>query len=262
MSDVVLFDKRGTTGVVTINRPRALNALNRAVIDGLHAVFDGPANDPELRAIVLCGAGGKAFVAGADIAEMSTIGVLEAEQFAGHGQALGDKIARFPLPVIAAVGGFALGGGCELAMACDIVLAGPRAKFGQPEVNLGVIPGFGGTQRLLRRAGLAVAMDLCLTGRLIKAQEAVNIGIASRVVELEDGQDILDAALAVAGEIAQKGPVAVRLAKRVLHENADADLAAGLAAERSAFAMCFATSDQKEGMAAFVGKRAANFEGK
>ncbi len=258
MSDeVVLFEKRGTTGLVTINRPKALNALNQAVISGLTAIFDGPATDPELRAIVLCGAGGRAFVAGADIAEMADISPLQAEGFAAAGQVLGAKMSALPIPVIAAVPGFALGGGCELAMACDIVIAGPKAKFGQPEVNLGVIPGFGGTQRLLRRAGLAVALDLCLTGRLIGAAEAVQIGIASRAVE----GDALEAALGVADEIAKKGPVAVRLAKRVLHDNADADLAAGLAAERTAFGLCFTTSDQKEGMAAFLERRAANFEG-
>jgi len=258
MSDVVLWEKRGQTGIITINRPQALNALNAAVIEGLHEVLDGPAQDPELRAIVLCGAGGKAFVAGADIAEMRSITPLQAEAFAARGQLVGQKLAALAVPVIAAVGGFALGGGCEMAMACDLVIAGPKAKFGQPEVNLGVIPGFGGTQRLLRRVGLAVAMDLCLTARLIDGAEAVRLGVASRLV---DG-DVLEAALGVAAEIGAKGPVAVRLAKRVLHENADADLNTGLAAERTAFAMCFTSGDQAEGMAAFLERRTANFTGR
>jgi enoyl-CoA hydratase len=256
MEDVVLCERRGAIALITINRPAALNALNAAVIDGLAATLRDLAGDPSLRAVVLTGAG-KAFAAGADIASMQSMSTADAERFARKGQDLAAAVEALPVPVIAAVNGFALGGGCEVAMACDIVIAGAKAKFGQPEVNLGVIPGFGGTQRLVRRAGFAVAMDLCLTGRMIDATEAVQIGIASRVV---DG-DVLEEALKIAATIAEKGPVAVRLAKRVLHENADADLKTGLAAERSAFALCFSTSDQKEGMSAFLNKRPASFTG-
>ena len=255
MSNVVKWEVRGTTGLITIDRPKALNALNQAVIAGLTEILSGPARAESLRAIVLCGGGEKAFVAGADIKEMQNIGPIEAEGFAAAGQHVGALIEALPIPVIAAVQGFALGGGCEMAMACDIILAGEKAKFGQPEVNLGVIPGFGGTQRLVRRVGTAIALDLCLTGRIIKADEALRMGIVSRVV---DG-DVLEAALATADEIAKKGPTAVRLVKRAIHENADADLRAGLAAERTLFGMCFASPEQKEGMSAFVERRAANF---
>lgn len=259
MSDeVVRVEQRGSALVITIDRPKALNALNAAVIAGIDAAIAAAEADPTLRAVILTGAGEKAFVAGADIAAMAAMSPAEAEAFAARGQALGDRIARLPIPVIAAVGGFALGGGCEIAMACDIVIAGANARFGQPEVNLGVIPGFGGTQRLVRRVGLAKALDLCLTGRTVDASEAVAMGLASRKV---DG-DVLEAALGVAAEIAKKGPGAVRLCKRVLHENADADLSTGLAAERSAFALCFATADQREGMAAFVEKRPAVWSGR
>lgn len=256
MDEVVLVERRGAVAIITINRPNAMNALNAAVIDGVRAALANLSVDAGLRAVVLTGAG-KAFAAGADIASMQSMSPLEAERFARKGQELAAEIEALPVPVIAAVNGFALGGGCEVVMACDMVIAGAKAKFGQPEVNLGVIPGFGGTQRLVRRAGFAVAMDLCLTGRMIDAAEAVRIGIASRVVE----GDVLEEALQIAATIAEKGPVAVRLVKRVLHENADADLKTGLAAERSAFALCFATADQKEGMTAFLGKRAASFTG-
>ena len=258
MSEVIRVERRDDTLLVTIDRPKALNALNADVIAGVDAAIASVEADASIRAVILTGAGGKAFVAGADIAAMAAMSPAEAEAFAGRGQALGDRMARLHVPVIAAVEGFALGGGCELAMACDLVLAGASAKFGQPEVNLGVIPGFGGTQRLVRRVGLAKALDLCLTGRMIDATEAVAMGLASRRVE----GDVVEAAFAVAAEIAKKGPVAVRLCKRVLHENADADLSTGLAAERSAFALCFATSDQREGMAAFLERRPAQWTGR
>jgi enoyl-CoA hydratase len=261
MSDVaepvVLWEDRGEIALVTINRPSALNALNAEVMDTLTRLFQTQGHRDGLRAIVLTGAG-KAFVAGADIPSMVSFTPAQAEVFAAKGHTLALAIEALPVPVIAAINGFALGGGCELAMACDIVLAGPAAKFGQPEVNLGVIPGFGGTQRLVRRAGVAVAMDLCLTGRFVGPQEAVTFGIASRAVE----GDVVEAALEVARTIAQKGPFAIRMARRAIHENADADLDTGLAAERSLFALCFATADQGEGMRAFVEKRKAAWTGR
>jgi enoyl-CoA hydratase len=260
MSDeaVVLWEDRGDVAICTINRPKALNALNADVIATLTRLLSENGHRPGLRAIILTGAGGKAFVAGADIVAMQTMTVAEAEAFSYRSQVLGQIVEALPVPVIAAVDGFALGGGCELAMACDIILAGPTAKFGQPEVNLGVIPGFGGTQRLVRRAGMAVAMDLCLTGRVIGPDEAVRCGIASRAVE----GSALDAALAVASEISKKGPFAIRMVRRALLENADADLKTGLASERSLFAMCFSTEDQREGMKAFVEKRPAVWTGR
>lgn len=255
---VVLWEDRGAVAVCTIHRPAALNALNGEVMDALATAFRERTRRDDLRAVVLRGSGEKAFVAGADISAMVGFSAAEAEAFAAKGQALALAILSCPVPVIAAVDGFALGGGCEVAMCCDMIFAGPKAKFGQPEVNLGVIPGFGGTQRLVRRVGMAAAMDLCLTGRMIGAQEAVAIGLASRAVE----GSAFDAALEAAAVIASKGPVAIRLARRALHENADADLFTGLAAERSLFALCFATTDQREGMTAFLEKRPAAFTGR
>lgn len=254
---VVLREDRGPVTLLTIHRPKALNALNASVMDAIVAALRDVSPREGLRAVVLTGAG-KAFVAGADISQMRAFTAAQAEAFAKKGQDVAEAMEACPVPVIAAVNGYALGGGCELAMCCDIVLAGPKATFGQPEVNLGVIPGFGGTQRLVRRVGLAAAMDLCLTARMVGAAEAVQLGIASRAVE----GDVVEAAMEVATTIASKGPVAVRLARRAIHENQDADLKTGLAAERSLFALCFATADQREGMDAFLNKRKAAFEGR
>jgi enoyl-CoA hydratase len=257
MDPVVLFEKVGLVGRITISRPKALNALNGQVLDELATVLSQVEADDSLRAVVLCGSGDRAFVAGADIAGMKGLSPAEAEAFAAKGQAIGDRIARLAIPVIAAVQGFALGGGCELAMACDIVVANTSARFGQPEVKLGVIPGFGGTQRLVRRVGIAVAMDLCLTGRMVDVDEALRIGLVSRKVE----GDVVAAAIGVGAEIAAMGPVAIRLCKRAILDYADADVRSGLAAERALFALCFATSDQKEGMSAFLERRPASFTG-
>jgi len=257
MSDTLVRTERHDAVVLlTIDRPK-VNALDQAVLDQLDAALTRIEADDTVRAVVLTGAG-RFFVAGADIAAMKELTAVQAERFAGHGQAVLDRIAALPVPVIAAVNGMALGGGCELAMACDIVLAGEKALFGQPEVKLGVIPGFGGTQRLVRRVGLTRALDLCLTGRNVKADEAVTMGLAARKVE----GDVVQAALGVASEIAAMGPVAIRLCKRAIHDNADADLATGTAAERTLFGLCFATQDQSEGMAAFLEKRAAEFQGR
>lgn len=246
----------GGVALVEINRPKA-NAINGQMLAELDAAFQELREASGVRAIVLAAAG-RFFVAGADIKAMRELSATEAERFAHEGQAVLDRIAAHPCPVIAAVHGMALGGGCELAMACDIVLAGEKAVFGQPEVKLGVIPGFGGTQRLVRRVGVTKALDLCLSGRMVAAEEAVQMGLAARLV---DG-DVREAALTLAGEIAAMGPVAIRLCKRAIHENADSSLQAGLAAEASLFGLCFSTADQKEGMAAFVEKRPAAFTGK
>lgn len=254
--DSVQLEYRGEgIALVTIQRPQALNAIDGSVLDGLARALDTLEADANLRVVVVAGAGGKAFVAGADIAAMQRLTPVEAEAFAARGQGLFDRLSALPVPVVAAVGGFALGGGCELAMACDIVLAGPKARFGQPEVKLGVIPGFGGTQRLVRRVGLSAALDLCLTGRMIDATEALRIGLVSRIAE----GDVLEEALRLAEEIRGLGPVALRLCKRAIHENADADLRTAQAAERTLFGLCFSTDDQREGMAAFLEKRAPSF---
>jgi enoyl-CoA hydratase len=253
----VRYETQGAVAILTVDRPKALNAIDQHVLDGLATALDAIEADPAVRAAVLRGAGDKAFVAGADIAAMKDLTALQAEQFAGAGQAVLNRLAGCRVPVIAAVQGFALGGGCELAMACDLVFAGPKARFGQPEVKLGVIPGFGGTQRLVRRVGMSAALDLCLTARMVGAEEAVRMGLASRAVE----GDVFAEALKTAQAIAALGPAAVRLCKRAIHENADNDLSSAQAAERTLFGLCFATDDQKEGMAAFLEKRDAQFTG-
>src|SRR5215471_241700 len=224
--------------VITINRPQARNALNKKTIAELTAAVEGLST-----VAVLTGAGEKAFVAGADISEMANMDVAEALKFAQAGHALMRRIEESRVPVIAAVNGFALGGGCELALACDFIYAGPRASFGQPEVNLGVIPGFGGTYRLSRRVGIAKARELIYSGRRIDAQEALRIGLAAAVVE-----DPVAEAKKIAAEIATKGPLAVAAAKGVLDTGT-------LEAEMHGFADLFKTADQKEGMKAFLEKR-------
>lgn len=254
-------------GIVRLNRPDALNALNSTLVNELGALL-AEQQSAGLRALILTG-NGRAFAAGADISEMSGYSALQAAHFARIGQRALGLLEHFPAPTIAAVNGFALGGGCELAMCCDLILAAknviddrgrPRggAVFGQPEVKLGVIPGFGGTQRLVRRVGRQRGMELMMTGRNVLADEAAAIGLALEVV---DG-DVLEAALALAGKIARNGPAAVSLVKRAVHETDRLDIDAGLAAEASLFALCFATADQTEGMAAFLEKRKAVFTGK
>ncbi len=254
MGEFVRTERRGAALLVTIDRPKALNALNLQVLEELSEVLDDVG---DARALVLTGGGEKAFVAGADIAAMAELDTLTAHGFAAFGQAVLNKLEELPIPTIAAVNGFALGGGCELAMACDITLASRTAMFGQPEVKLGVIPGFGGTQRLVRRVGSQRARELCFTGRNVKVDEAVQIGLALRVCE-----SVVDEALAMAGQIAANGPVAVQLCKRAILDNDGQPLGAALISERQLFGLCFATQDQKEGMAAFLGKRKAEFTGR
>jgi enoyl-CoA hydratase len=243
-------------GILRLNRPKAYNAINAMVIHELESVLRAQAGTG-LRALILTGEG-RAFAAGADIKEMSDYTALDAETFARRGQRILGMLETFSAPTIAAVNGFALGGGCELAMCADIILASERAVFGQPEVKLGVIPGFGGTQRLVRRVGRQRAMELMMTGRQVRAQEAVDLGIALSVVE----GDVVEAALELARTIAANGPAAVRLVKRAIHETDRLDLDAGLAAESSLFGLCFATEDQQEGMTAFIEKRPARFTGR
>ncbi|MBZ5714307.1 enoyl-CoA hydratase/isomerase family protein [Nannocystis pusilla] len=261
-TDTLLVDDDAGVLVVTINRPKALNALNQAVIAGLQHVLDEAAEAARAgraRALVLTGAGEKAFVAGADIAAMADMSVGTAREFARSGHAVGDALASLPIPTIAAVNGFALGGGCELALACDFIYAAENAKFGQPEVKLGVIPGFGGTQRLARRVGLARAIELCLAGDTIDAAEAARIGLVNRVLP---AAELLPATIATARKIAEMGPVAVAEAKRVLYAGAGLPLSQANALEVEAFAGLFDTADQKEGMAAFLGKRKPEFKGR
>jgi enoyl-CoA hydratase len=255
--DPVLHSREGDLAIVTINRPDKLNALNRAVLERLLAVVDELGREGGVRALVLTGAGEKSFVAGADIASMRSMTTAEAKAFADLGHRLGDRLESAPFVVIAAVNGFALGGGCELAIGCDLVYASEKAKFAQPEVNLGVIPGFGGTQRLIRRVGVGKARELVYTGDLIDAAEAHRIGLVEAVVP---HGTVLDHAKTVAKKIASKGPLAIQQAKVVMRRG-DAGLPSANELEAQAFAMLFGTADQKEGMAAFVEKRAAAFKG-
>jgi enoyl-CoA hydratase len=258
VNELVLLERRGAVAVVTLNRPEALNALSRAVLLALQRRFDEAARDPGVRALVVTGAG-RAFAAGADIAEMRGMSPLEGEAFSRLGHATIASLEALPIPTIAAVNGFALGGGCELALGCDWIYAARRARFGQPEVNLGVIPGFGGTSRLTRRVGVAWAKELALSGEPIGADEALRIGLANR---LFDDEALLDAAVAAGEKIAAKGPVAVALAKRVLQEAQDADVRAAHALEQQAFGLVFASADRAEGMDAFLAKRAPAFQGR
>lgn len=245
-------------GVATITfaRPAALNALNAQTLRELSAAIDQVDAD-DARALILTGEG-KAFVAGADISAMASMSTKDASRFAALGNNLFRRIEQSPIPVIAAVNGFALGGGCELAMACDFIYASDRAKFGQPEVGLGLIAGFGGTQRLPLKVGYGMAMELLLSGRIIAADEAARIGLVNRVMPTDE---LLDAANATAREIMSKGPVAVQVTKRLVQLAADVGLDAGLKEEIGAFGAIFATGDSKEGTAAFVEKRKPEFRG-
>lgn len=244
---------------VTLNRPKALNAINYATLEELQQLFAALEQRDDIKVIILTGGSGKAFVAGADITEMQQMSALEARSFSQFGQKVMTAIEQCSKPVIAAVNGFALGGGCELAMACDIRLAGEKAKFGQPEVNLGVIPGFAGTQRLSRLIGKGRAKELIFTGDIINAEEALRIGLVNKVVPMEE---LLEAAQKMAKKIASKGPVAVRLSKEAINKGLEIDLDKANAYETELFSLCFASDDQKEGMSAFLEKRPAVFQGK
>jgi enoyl-CoA hydratase len=253
----VRSERRGAVALLTLDRPDALNALNRALLERLDALLAELRKDPSLRAVVVTGEG-RAFAAGADIAEMQDFTPAEGEAFSRLGHRVFGALEELAVPTIAAVNGFALGGGCELAAACDWIYASEKARFGQPEVNLGILPGFGGTSRLARRVGVAWAKELVLTGAPITAGEALRIGLVNRVFEADS---LLDAALAVAAMIAEKGPLAVAQAKRLLHEGQDADARVAHVMEQSAFGLAFASEDRKEGMAAFLDKREPKFQG-
>ena len=255
----LLVEQRGAVGLITINRPDVLNALNVATLQELRDAMLALAYEPSVRGIVLTGAGTKAFVAGADIAHLASLGPREAHQFSELGERTLRKIEMLEKPVIAAVNGFALGGGCELALACDVIIASTKARFGQPEVNLGVIPGFGGTQRLSRLVGKNLARYMCFTGDIFDAQWAHRVQIAAEVVEPEA---LLPRCIEIVENIATKGPLAVAAAKRVIHMGYNLNLETALEMETMAFGSLFATDDLKEGMQAFLGKRKAVFKGK
>jgi len=245
--------------LLTVNRPKALNALNAATLEEIAAALSMVAADDAARVLLVTGAGEKAFVAGADIAEMRNATIEEARDFSEKGMRVMHALEALPVPVIALVNGYALGGGCELALACDWILAADRAVFGQPEVNLGIPPGFGGTQRLPRRIGPARALELLTTAREVRAEEAAAIGLANQVCP---SSDLRAKGLETARTIAAKGPVAVRLAKQAVQRGANLDLFAACALETDLFAQAFGTQDQKEGMGAFLEKRPARFDGR
>ena len=256
-AEFVKYEASENVAVITIDRPKALNALNPQVVSELHAAFEMAAADDAVKAVVLTGSG-KAFVAGADISEMSEMDPMQGRAFAIKGQAAMAYIENLAKPVIAAVNGFALGGGCELAMACDFIYASEKAKFGQPEINLGIVPGFGGTQRLTRRVGTGWAMELCLTGVIIKAEEAREIGLVNRVFEPDE---LMEKAMETAKLMASKGRAALRSMKMLINQGQDMDQDKAIALEAEHFAVNFSSGDQKEGMKAFLEKRAPEFKG-
>ena len=256
-NNIVVETNEGV-GTVTIHRPHALNALNAETIQELLHVFLAMETNTAIRAVILTGAGSKAFVAGADIASMLEFDPIAAREFALTGQKMLKVIETLTKPVIAAVGGFALGGGCELAMACDIRLASDNAKFGQPEINLGTIPGFAGSQRLPRLIGKGLAKELLFTGDVISAQEAYRIGLVNKVVAQEA---LLEVAREMAKKIAAKGALAVRFCKEAVNHGMEMPMDQACAYEAELFALTFATQDRAEGMRAFLEKRAAQFQG-
>lgn len=243
---------------ITFNRPAALNALNRALIEEFSAALGAVAADEAVRVLVLTGAGEKSFVSGADINELSVLNPLEAKQFsrAGHNALFG--LQKLPIPVIAAVNGFALGGGCEIALACDFIYASENAKFGLPEITLGIIPGFGGTQRLPRVIGQNLAKELIFTGRIFSAEEAGRMGLVNKVCPPET---LMDEVHQTAVLIAARGRVSLQAAKQAINRGGDVDLASGCEIEADAFSLCMASSDSKEGTRAFLEKRKPVFKG-
>lgn len=246
--EFINYEAEGAVAVLTINRPKALNALNSAVLDEINEAIDAIDLDA-VRALIITGAGEKSFVAGADIGEMSTLTKAEGEAFGKKGNDVFRKIETLPIPVIAAVNGFALGGGCELSMACDIRICSENAVFGQPEVGLGITPGFGGTQRLARTVGVGMAKQLIYTARNIKSAEALRIGLVNAVYPLEE---LMPAAKKMAGMIASNAPIAVRNCKKAINDGLQTDIDNALVIEEKLFGDCFETEDQKYGMAFFL----------
>lgn len=249
--EFVTYEIEGQVGIVTINRPKALNALNSQVLDDLNEVIDGVDTDA-VRCLILTGAGEKSFVAGADIGEMSTLTKAEGEAFGKKGNDIFRKLETLPIPVIAAVNGFALGGGCEISMSCDIRICSDNAVFGQPEVGLGITPGFGGTQRLARLVGPGMAKQMIYTARNIKADEALRIGLVNAVYTQEE---LMPAAKKMAAGIAKNAPIAVRNCKKAINDGLEVNMDEAIVIEEKLFGDCFESYDQKEGMAAFLEKR-------
>ena len=254
----VLYEKKGAIAYVTVNRPKVLNALNTATWADLKAVFEDARDDAAMRGVILTGAG-KAFIAGADISELAHATAIEAERASRFGQGVLDLIENLGKPVIAAISGFALGGGCETAMACTVRIATEGAKFGQPEVSLGLLPGGGGTQRLPRLVGKGRALQLILSGEMVSAQEAYRIGLVNEIVP---AADLIMRAEAILNKIASNAPVAVKFALEATNKGLETSQSEGLLLEASYFGLCAATEDKKEGTSAFLEKRTALFRGR
>jgi enoyl-CoA hydratase len=255
----ILYSKKGAVAYVTLNRPQVLNALNRRTLEELTAVFEDARDDAVVRGVILTGAGEKAFIAGADINELARIDAVEAAEFTRAGQAVLNVIENMGKPVIAAVNGYALGGGCETAMACTIRLATDDAKFGQPEVKLGIIPGYGGTQRLPRLVGKGRALQLILSGAMISAQEAYRIGLVNEIVPRSE---LITRAEAILAQITANAPLAIKFSLEAVNKGLETSQAEGLFIESSLFALCAATDDKKEGTSAFLAKRQPQFQGR
>ena len=247
----ILLEKQGNIAIATIDRPKALNALNSEVLEDLNTLIDTIGADPEIRVLILTGSGDKAFVAGADIGEMSTLTKAEGEAFGKKGNDVFLKLETLPIPVIAAVNGYALGGGCELSMACDIRICSDTAVFGQPETGLGITPGFGGTQRLARLVGAGMAKQMIYSAKNIKADEALRIGLVNAVYPAEE---LMPAAQKLAETIARNAPIAVRACKQAIDRGLELPIEEAIAIEETLFGSCFETEDQKEGMTAFLEK--------
>ena len=255
----VLYAKKGSIAYVTVNRPKVLNALNTPTWSDLRKAFEDARDDAAVRGVILTGAGDKAFIAGADIGELAQVSAVEAEQSSRFGQEVLDVIENLGKPVVAAVNGFALGGGCETAMACTIRIAVETAKFGQPEVSLGLVPGGGGTQRLPRLVGKGRALQLILSGEMITAQEAYRIGLVNEIVP---AAELIQRAEAILTKIASNAPIAVKFALEAANKGMETSQREGLLLEASYFGLCAATEDKKEGTTAFLEKRTPQFRGR
>jgi enoyl-CoA hydratase len=254
----LLFSVENRIALITFNRPKALNALNSELLNELDDVLTVVMNDESIKVLILTGAGDKAFVAGADITELARFNALEARLFGKKGQSVINRLQELPIPVIAAVNGFALGGGSEIALAADFIYASTNAKFGFPEINLGLIPGFGGTQRGPRTMGMGMAKELIFTGKMVSAEEAATMGMVNRVCSSEA---LMESVYKTAEAISAKGKVSLRAAKKAVNNGMNVDLANGCEIELNEFAICFASQDSKEGTAAFLEKRKPDFKG-
>ncbi|MGN2339044.1 short-chain-enoyl-CoA hydratase [Clostridium cagae] len=255
----VILEKEGHLAIVTINRPKALNALNSETLKDLDTVLENLENDSNIYAVILTGVGEKSFVAGADISEMKDLNEEQGREFGELGNKVFLRLENLDKPVIAAISGFALGGGCELSMSCDIRIASEKAKFGQPEAGLGITPGFGGTQRLARIVGLGKAKEMIYTCDIIKAEEAYRIGLVNKVVSLES---LMDEAKAMANKIIANAPIAVKLCKDAINRGMQVDIDKAVLIEAEDFGKCFSSEDQTEGMTAFLERREKNFQNK